>query len=154
MTDTRTIELWFDALNTVWAVDDGRRRTVRTYRYNEFPDALNLGEGPAAINYAVPIKVTYGAPGSSISTIILWQGQTELHLTADVAKSNLGYIHSFYGRILVSAKANITLGGLVQYFVLEEDNPMVPEVLQYANEPPHHAIIIRWTVKQDLSGQI
>ena len=157
-TDTRTIEKWIDALNNVWAFEYGRGQVVRTpscISKNEFPEALtDLADGPVALSWPLTVGATYGAASSSIPTILIWHGETELHLTPDVKKSNLSFILPFFGRILAAAKANLTLGGLVEHFLLEEENAMALDILQFGNEAPHHAIVIHWTVKQNLSGQI
>ena len=159
MTDTRTVELWIDALNKVWAFEYGRGQSVRTplcSTKNEFPEALtDLGDkGPIALSWPLYFDPTYGAPSSSIPTILITHGETELHLTPDVKKTNIAFIQPFIGRILYAAKTNIALGGLVSYFVLENANNLQISVLQYGNEAPHHGIVINWIVKQDLSGQI
>jgi hypothetical protein len=157
MTDIRTIENWIDVLNAIWAFDDGHGRTVKTPHCsdkNEFPESLNLGDGPVALSWPDTVTAKYGAASSSIPTILIWHGTTELHLTPDVNKTNLAYILPFFGRILNAAKANIKLGSLVAEFHLEEENAMSLDVLKYGSEVPHHAITIHWTIKQDLSGQI
>ena len=157
MTDTRSIELWLDVLNSVFAFEYGRGQVVRTpncVSKNEFPEALSLADGPVALSWPLTVKATYGAASSSIPTVLIWSGETELHLTPDIKKTNLSFILPFFGRILAAAKANLTLGGLVEHFLLEEENAMALDVLQYGNEAPHHAIVIRWEVKQNLSGQI
>lgn len=156
-TDTRTIETWIDTLNAIWAFDDGRGRTVRAYsciEKKDFPDSLNLGDGPAALSWPLAVEAKYGATSSSIPTTLVWHGETELHLTTDVNKSSLAYILPFFGRILAAAKANITLGGLVAFFQLDEGDAMSLDILQFGKEAPHYAIVIHWTVKQNLSGQI
>jgi hypothetical protein len=158
-TDTRTIETWIDALNAVWAFEYGRGQIVRTPKcstQNEFPESLpDLSDkGPIALSWPINVQAKYGDTNSSQSTILFWTGETELHLTPDVKKTNLAFILPFFGRILAAAKANSTLGGLVTSFHLDETNAMELDILQYGSEAPHHAIVIRWTVKQDLSGQI
>ena len=157
MTNTQTIELWLDALNDVWAFEFGRGQTVRTPHCaakNEFPEVLSLADGPVALSWPLSVRVTYGAASSSLPTILIWSGETELHLTPDVKKTNLAFILPFFGRILNAAKTNLTLGGLVEHFILDEENAMELDILQYGNEAPHHGIVIHWTVKQNLSGQI
>jgi hypothetical protein len=158
MTDTKTIEKWIDALNNVWAFEYGRGQIVRTpgcVAKNEFPEALtDLATSPMALSWPLTVKATYGAASSSIPTVLIWHGETELHLTPDIKKTNLAFILPFFGRILAAAKANLTLGGLVEHFMLDEENAMELDILKYGNEAPHHAIVIHWTVKQNLSGQI
>lgn len=155
-TDTRTVEIWLDALNAVFGVDTGRGSKVATPKVtvsNAYPESLP--SLPVALSWPVSLEPTYGAPDSSAPTILIWQGETEMHLTPDVKKSNLPYVYRFFGRILAAAKANITLGGLVEYFIIPKGaNSMEPAILQYGGEAPHIGIIIRWTVKQNLSGQI
>lgn len=159
MTDTRTIEKWIDALNAVWAFEYGRGQVVRApscATKNDFPESLPdlADKGPIALSWPLTVKPTYGAPSSSIPTILIWRGETELHLTPDVKKINLAFILPFFGRILNAAKTNLTLGGLVEYFILEDAENLQLSVLQYGNETPHHGIVVRWIVKQNLSGQI
>jgi hypothetical protein len=158
MTDTRTIEKWIDVLNNIWAFEYGRGPVVRTpscVAKNDFPEALtDLSAGPVALSWPLTVSPKYGAASSSIPTILIWHGETELHLTPDIKKTNLAFILPMFGRILAAAKANLTLGGLVEYFILDEENGMELDTLQYGNEAPHHGIVIHWTVKQNLSGQI
>jgi len=158
-TDTRTIENWLDVLNAVWAFEYGRGQVVRTPKCstkNEFPEALgDISDlGPIALSWPLTLLPRYGAASSSIPTVLIWSGETEMHLTADVKKTNLAFILPFFGRILVAAKANLTLGGLVEYFILDETDNLALSVMRYGDETPHHGILIRWTVKQNLSGQI
>jgi hypothetical protein len=157
--DTRTVELWLDALNAVWGFEYGRGQVVRTPKCtvkNEFPEALTdlADKGPIALSWPLTVVPSYGAAGSSIPTILIWKGETELHLTPDVKKTNLAFIVPFYGRILAAAKANLTLGGLVEHFILDEADNLALSILRYGDEAPHHGILIRWEVKQNLSGQI
>ena len=159
MTDTRTVELWLDTLNAVWAFEYGRGQVVRTPKCctkNEFPESLpDLADnGPIALSWVTAVKPSYGADGSSWPTVLIWQGETELHLAPDVKKSNLAFILPFYGRIINAAKTNITLGGLVTHFILVEEDNLALSVLKYGDEVPHHGIVVRWEVKQNLSGQI
>jgi hypothetical protein len=160
MTDTTTIEKWLDTLNAVWGFDFGRGQVIRTPKCatkNEFPEALGdlADQGPIALSWPVSAQPKYGASSSSIPTILIWKGITELHLVPDVKKTNLAFLLPFYGKILNAAKTNITLGGLVEYFILDdrEDNFEL-SILQYGSENPHHGIVLHWTVKQNLSGQI
>jgi hypothetical protein len=158
-TDTRTVELWIDALNAVWGFEYGRGQIVRTPKCSskdDFPESLPdlADKGPIALSWPVSVTPKYGAPGSSIPTILIWTGETELHLCPDVKKTNLAFILPFFGRILNAAKTNETLGGLVvQFHLIAEDN-LALSVLQYGSEAPHHGIVVRWMVNQDLSKQI
>jgi hypothetical protein len=159
MTDTRTVELWIDALNAVWAFEYGRGQVVRTPKCStkdDFPEALTdlSDKGPIALSWPLYVDPTYGAPNGSAPTILIWHGVTEIHLTPDVKKTNLAFILPFFGRILAAAKANFSLGGLVAYFELENANNLQLSILQYGSETPHHGIVVRWIVKQNLSGQI
>lgn len=159
MTDTRTVELWLDALNAVWAFEYGRGHAVRTPKCtvkNEFPEALTdiSDKGPIALSWPVTVVPHYGGAGSSYPTILIWHGETELHLTPDVKKTNLAFILPFYGRILYAAKANVTLGGLVTNFHLMEEENLALSVLKYGDEALHQGIVIRWEVKEDVSGKI
>jgi hypothetical protein len=159
MTDTRTIEKWIDVLNAVWAFEYGRGQVVRTpccATKNDFPEALTdlADKGPIALSWPATVKPTYGAASSSIPTILVWRGETELHLAPDTKKTNMAFILPFFGRIVHAAKTNVTLGGLVEHFLLEEIDNLQLSVLQYGSESPHHGIVIHWIVKQNLSGQI
>jgi hypothetical protein len=155
-TDTRTVELWLDTLNAVWAFDYGRGQVVRTPKVatkDEFPEALTdlADNGPIALSWPESVEPQYGAAGSSIPTILIWHGVTEFHLAPDVKKTNLAFLLPFYGRILYAAKANSTLGGAVTYFMLNDTENLNLSVLQYGNEAPHHGIVAKWTVKQVLT---
>jgi hypothetical protein len=157
--DTTTIEKWIDTLNAVWAFEYGRGQVVRTPKCatkNEFPESLNdlADKGPIALSWPLTVEPQYGAPDSSWPTILIWHGETELHLTPDVKKTNLAFILPFFGRIINAAKTNATLGGLVTHFVLEDTDNLALSRLEYGDEAPHQGIVIRWEVKQNLSGQI
>lgn len=158
-TDTRTIELWIDALNAVWGFDYGRGKLVRAPSCivkNEYPSAtLDISEnGPIALSDWDSVDMKYGNASSSIPTILIWHGVTHLHLCADTKPSNLAFTHPFTGRILAAAKANSTLGGLVSYFQLEETGAITQTDFAFMGGTPHDGFVIRWTVKQNLSGQI
>jgi hypothetical protein len=159
MTDTRTVENWLDTLNAVWAFEYGRGQVVRTPKCtvkDEFPEAIPdlADKGPIALSWPLSVIPHYGASSSSIPTVLIWSGETELHLTPDVKKTNLAFVLPFFGRIVNAAKTNLTLGGLVEYFILDEEDNLTLSVMRYGDEAPHHGILIRWTVKQNLSGQI
>jgi hypothetical protein len=160
MTDTRTIELWIDMLNAVWAVDAGSGRKVQTPKCstkNEFPEALvNLSDVPVALSWPLTVNALYGASGSSVPTRLMWAGETEIHLTADLKKTNLAYILPFFGRLLAAAKANRDLlgTGRVEFELAENESMALVSNMQYGNEAQHHGIVIRWTVVETLSGQI
>jgi hypothetical protein len=159
MTDTTTVEKWIDTLNAVWAFEYGRGQVVRTPKVatkNEFPEAITdlADKGPIALSWPLTVKPSYGASSSSFPTILIWNGMTELHLAPDMKKTNLAFILPFFGRIINAAKTNATLGGLVQHFILLEEDNLALSVLQYGEEAPHHGIVVRWEVKQNLSGQI
>jgi hypothetical protein len=162
MTDTRTVELWMDELNAIWAVDAGNGRIVRTPRCltaDEFPAAItDLAEnGPIALSWPNFIQeAEYGDHDSSVPTQLTWVGETWLHLTPDLDKSRLSYILPFFGRVLKAAKDHIHLdsAGKVN-FILSDERPIaLASDMQYGNEAPHYGLIITWKVQQELSGQI
>lgn len=160
MTDpiTCSIETWIDDLNAVWAVSDGRGRVVETPRCataNTFPESLPaLAEHPVAISYPVDVDFEYGDPSSSWPTTAVWRGETEIHLTADVKKSNLPYLLPFFRRLLHAAKENHALGDRVTEFHLRQPSMELMTDVRYGTENPHHAIVIYWQVTEDLTGKV
>jgi hypothetical protein len=141
-----SIELWIDTLCSVWDISDGKGGQVKSYRVynkNEFPEAITTY--PCAISYVTSVKNTYGASNS----LDLWYGVTEFHLFPNVNKTNLPEAMLFYKRIRDAAALHMTLGGLVNYFLLRNDIESQTMVdLKYGSEDPHHGLLVNWIVKE------
>lgn len=142
-------ENWIDKVVALWnTVDDGAGRKVRAYRVfgkNEFPEAVN--EFPCAITWipAVPV-VQYSAGGPAT---VLYRGITEFHLYKDTSKTNYPGLIKYIDRIIQAAASSVTLGGIVSHFLLAANDPLVPGVLVYGSEEPHHGIVVNWVVKEN-----
>lgn len=154
---TCSIETWIDQLNAVWGVEYRRNDTVDTPKCvgrNDFPESLpGLGSRPVAISYPVDVDFEYGDPSSSWPTKAVWRGQSEIHLTPDLKKSNLPFILPFFRRLLHAAIASHTLGGLVDEFHLRQPSMELSQV-KYGSENEHYAIVIYWQVSENLTGKL
>lgn len=149
------IESWIDSLTKLWAISDGRKGTVHSFRLferDEFPESLpDLNTTRCAITYPTGCETQYSIGGPCID---IWRGVTEFHLSANVNKSNLPYLVLFFKRIRDAAASDIQLGGLVDYFMIDAERGGIlgPMSLQYGNEAPHHGLMVYWKVKENVSG--
>lgn len=153
-----SVETWIDALCKVWAISDGRSGAVRSFlvfEKNELPGAITSEMVPCAVSYPSDCEVEYSMGGP---TIFWWNGTTEFHLTRDVKPANLPYILPFYGRIAAAAMSDVTLGDTVGFWQLQGG----PGAMQFATfralrdglmVDDHQGILVRWRVKQTVSGQ-
>jgi len=154
----KTVEVWIDALAAVWDIDDGKGGTVRSFRMyekNEYPAAITPTMAPCALSYPTNMDLQYSQGGP---TILLWYGQTDFHLTEDCKPANIPYILPFYGRIILAAAAHMTLGGLVpKGFSILQNAESAIQFVTYKDaqgHDDHQGIIVKWTVEQNLSGQV
>lgn len=143
------VENWIDAIARRWEISDGKGGTVRSFRVYEkaeFPEAITIF--PCALTYTTDVTPIYGA--SAIDRE-MWNGVTEFHLFEGVNKSNFPELMRYFNRIITAAAGDVTLGGLVSYFMIrQEGGPGIsgPVVLQYGSESPHHGIVVNWVVKE------
>ncbi len=146
------IETWIDALARRWEISDGKGGTVRSYRLYEkaeFPDAI--AETPCALT--LPAKVVF----KEAYKVAIWSGKTEFHLIENLDKSRLPDVVLFFNRILAAAAADVTLGGLVSYFMLsEEDAGSItgPLEMTWGSESPHLGMVVNWIVKENLTVSV
>jgi len=147
------IENWIDAIAKLWEFDNGRGGTLKSYRVferAEFPEALT--EFPCAITYPSGLQPEYTVGGP---TILLWDGVSEFHITPDVQMVNIPLAFPFYKRILTAAAGSMTLGGKVAYFIIPNEPGAVQFVtFEYDNGPKHRGLLLRWKVKENITGQI
>jgi hypothetical protein len=147
------IEDWIDTLGKVFEVEDGRGGQVYAYRLferDEFPDDIPL-DRPVALTFLDNVDFEYSQGGP---TLAFWHGSTELNLTPDLSRKRLPYVLRFFKRIMAAAAANMKLGGLVEYFILDESATISLEVLKYGNQAAHLGLVVKWTVKENISGQL
>lgn len=162
MTTTLTIcsiETWIDTLNQVWAVEYGRGKKIETpsmVNNNKFPASLNgLAKDPVALSFPEELPVfEYGHAGSSIPTIAVWKGVTEIHLTPDDKMANIPFMIGFPRRLLHAAINNPTLSGLVDEFHLIPPAIEFVRGLKWGTENEHDGLVIHWQVKENLTGKI
>lgn len=143
---------WIDQVAKIFEIADGRGGTVTSYRpyeKGEFPEAIS--DFPCAIHYTLGVRNQYSLGGPCLD---YYQGVSEFHLTPSTAKSLIPYCMTFISKIRDAAAANITLGGRVAHFLLEmeEVSQQGPVSLQYGGEEPHWGIVVRWEVKEDVTG--
>mgnify|MGYP007100087937 FL=1 len=145
------ISSWIDAIAEKWGqVSDGRGGQVRSYaafKRSEFPEALSVS--PCALTYITGVPVVQYSLGGPC--VVVYQGVTEFHLTRAVDKSLMPYVMGYYERIIAAAASSITLGGLVEHWLLSGDEPIKPGVLTYAGEDPHYGMVVNWRVKELLT---
>jgi hypothetical protein len=115
----------------------------------EFPAAIT--EFPCAISYPTDLDEQYSEGGPAIN---LWKGTTQFHLVPNMDNSNLPDVVRFFGLVEKAAKAHMTLGGLVNYFMLERPGSIKLARLQWAAEAPHYGLVVSWVVKEDVTGQV
>jgi hypothetical protein len=146
---------WIDEVTRVWEINDGKGGLVKSYRLyesKEFPEALAGVKFPCALTYVVSAENQYSLGGPCIDT---YEGVTEFHLAPNVSKANLPYILPFFARIRDAAAAHMNLGGLVAWWMLKSGGgePSISLVtLQYGDESPHLGLMVRWTCKENVSG--
>jgi len=143
---------WIDKIAQVFEVANGKGGTVLSYRMydrNNIPEALT--SYPCAISYVTEARHQYSLGGPCLD---FYNGVTEFHLTPNASKANLPYIMPYFARIRDAAAGNITLSGTVAHFLLRLDEASVtgPVTLQYGQEEPHHGLVVRWEVKEEVSG--
>jgi len=141
------IDDWIDTLTRVWEVDDGRGGTVQAYRLferDEFPEEVPL-DRPTALTFVDNVEVEYSLGGPALA---FWTGTTEFNLTPDLNKQRIPYVLRFIERIIRAAAANLTLGGRVNFFIINTTISLEP--LQYGNQAPHLGLVVAWRVKEHI----
>lgn len=150
------LQSWLDEVCDVMAVTDLHGRTVQSFHVfsvNEMPDAISPEMTPCAISYITDCMPEYSTGGP---TLLFWSGLTEFHLTSDVKPANIPYILTFFEKIITATAGNATLGGNVELFLI----PGEGNAMQFANyknaegRDDHQGMVVRWTVKQNISGQL
>jgi hypothetical protein len=148
------IENWIDLIAAVWGdVSDGKGGTVRSYRMYEVAEfPASLSEFPCAVSYPTKVVCEYGA-GNSID---LWDGKTEFHLVPNIDRAHTPYLLQFFARIRDAAALHMTLGGVVDYFILRMEDKSIegPVELKWGGEEPHWGLVVYWRVKENVSNQV
>lgn len=152
-----SVETFLDALCKVFAVSDGGLGNVRSFLVfanNQMPESVTAEMTPCAISYVTDMQLEYSEGGP---TVFYWYGQTDFHLTRDVKIANVASIMKYFGRIAAAAMQNMTLGGLVELFIIMQKTPNALQFVTFrhpvTNQDDHQGIIVRWYVKQKVSGQ-
>ena len=140
------IENWIDALAKVWEISDGKGGLVKSYRLfelAELPESLSVY--PCAITYPIQVDTHIGSASYDI-----WTGITEFHINPTVAKTGIADVLRYFSRIKTAAAANVTLGGLVSYFTLQETESIQgPLAMDYGEQAPGMGLIVRWIIKEN-----
>jgi hypothetical protein len=150
------VETWIDTLCKVFNIDDGRGGQIHSFvifEKNELPAAITPELIPCAVSYVSDVQFEYSTGGP---TIFYWNGQTEFHLTSDVKPANIAYIMPFFGRIFAAAAQQAKLSNKVELFQIPNNTPGVMLFATYKNadgHDDHQGIVVKWFVKQNLSGQ-
>lgn len=149
------VENWIDEVcKLAGEVDNGKGGKVLSYSVfgkTNFPEGLSVF--PCAISYVTQVESQYSSSGPCID---LWRGVTEFHLTEGSAKKDYPAVMRFFSRIRNAFALHRTLNGKVSYIQLSIEDPSLqgPVVLQYGTEQPHHGIVARWVVKENVTGQV
>lgn len=149
------VENWIDEIcKLAGEVSNGKGGKVLSYSVfgkTNFPEGLTVF--PCAITYTTQVEMQYSAGGPCID---LWKGITEFHLSAGSEKSEYPAVMRYFARIRAAFAAHVTLGGKVAYCILSIEEPSLqgPVVLQYGTEQPHHGIMARWVVKENVTGKV
>lgn len=154
----QSVEAWLDTLCKVWgAVSDGESGTVRSFlvfERNELPNSwITAVEGPCAASYVDSMQPEYSTGGP---TLFFWSGLTEFHLTPDVKPANASMVMLYFSRIFAAAAANMKLSNSVEHFFIQNTENAIQMVTfnhPVTNQPDHQGIMVRWAVKQNVSGQ-
>jgi hypothetical protein len=145
------IETWIDDLVKVWEVSDGRSGQVYAYRLferDEFPEDVPL-DRPVALTFVDNVELMYSQGGPCV---LIWSGTVEFNLTPDLNRKRIPQVLRYINRILVAAAGNMTLGGKVNYMLIDNQIRLVP--LRYGNEAPHLGLEVQWKVKETIEGLV
>ena len=152
-----SVETFLDAICKAFAVSDGGLGKVRSFlvfERNELPEAITADMAPCAVTYVTDMQLEYSTGGP---TIFYWQGQTDFHLTKDVAMKNVASVMKYYGRIAAAAMQNATLGGLIELFIILQNTDGAMQFVTFKHpvtgQDDHQGIVVKWSVKQSVSGQ-
>jgi hypothetical protein len=152
------IENWIDALTKVWEFDTGRNRLVKSIRLfekAEFPETIDPTGFPLAITIPPALNdAEYSAGGPKFG---IYKGVTEFHISPNCAKGELPYVSTYIGKIWKAVALNASLGGLVEYFMLDADSAPVisaPLALKYGDEAEHWGVLVNWIVKEHVTSQV
>jgi hypothetical protein len=147
------IENWIDSLVKIWEVSDGKTGTVQSYRIftrDEFPEDVPLDRA-TCLTFVDDVDLEYSVGGPRKA---FWHGSSYFHVTPDLARSRMPSVLRYFNRIIVAAAGNLTLGGLVDHFVLESTGSISIVQLKYGNEAPHVGLEVKWIVKETINGLV
>jgi hypothetical protein len=145
------IEDWIDSMIEVWrTVDCPGFRTVNApylIKEKKFPSAIvPANDFPISITIPGVLDPQYSEGGPKIGFVT---GVTQFHVTPDKSMGHMPALIPWYGSIWRAAALHMTLGGLVEYFVINKDNGIIgPLSLQYGDESAHWGFLVNWTVKE------
>jgi len=146
------IEDWIDDLTKVWEVDDGRGGTVKAYRLferGEMPESVPLDQ-LTALTFFDSVDADYSEGGPCLA---FWRGTVEFNLAPDLDKRRIPFVLRFVGKILRAAAKNMTLGGKVNYMILDPATTIEMGVLRYGNAGVEHlGLVAKWVVKETLNN--
>jgi hypothetical protein len=155
------METWIDAVQDVWATitTPGYKTVNAPYLLKQ--DGLPLSIDPADIEQA-PIALThpgiitkfeYSTGGPHIG---YYSGATEFHVYPNADLAAIPSLIVWRGLIVKAATQHMTLGGLVELFILEDTDDQItgPIQITYGNEAPHWGFYVKWFVKERIEGQL
>lgn len=150
---------FLDEIQRVWATIDVRGIQLRApliYEKAEWPDTLSglSDSSPIVLSRVDSYSPLYAR---AISADV-FRGVSEFHVSAGKDKKKIPELMHWYKRIRDAAAANVLLSGKVDFFNIEGlgDSPAIegPLEVQYADEPPHWAFLVRWFARIDVSSAV
>ncbi len=152
-----SVETFLDKICKVFAINDGGFGNIRSFlvfESNQMPESITADTAPCAVSYVTDMQLEYSEGGP---TVFYWYGQTDFHLTKDIKMANLASVMKYFGRIAAAAMRNMTLGGLVELFIILQKTPGSLQFVTYRDpltgKDDHQGIVVRWFVKQKVSNQ-
>jgi hypothetical protein len=143
------LDKWIDAVSKAFELEDGQGGRITSYRVfekNEFPETLEI---PCAVTYVPEVGIVYTA---GAITSLVWSGETEVHVTNGLERVRLPEVMRYFKRILEAFQVNITLGGLVEYFELPENEKSIRMTrLQYGSGAEHYGLTVLWEVRENVN---
>lgn len=151
------LQTWFDALCDVMSVTgpDGKQVTsFYIFKREDYPQAISPEQIPCVVNYITNPELQYSEGGPNI---ILWNGQSEFHLTTDVKPSNIPFVIKFFEIIIRACAGKMQLSGTVAYFCILQNTKEAIQFITYRNpegRDDHQGIILQWQVKQLINSDL
>lgn len=141
------IASWGKALTDVWGEVSVENKRVMSYSFDKVPESVSVF--PSAISYVTDVNPSYSLGGVCRS---VYSGKTEIHVTASLVRSQMGFVMKFINEIVQAAARHLTLGGLVTDFRINSNGIQLKQGT-WGNEDEHFIIEVAWTLEESQSGK-